>query len=560
MNHNGQSNKRSEEKLDDNGSTSSTRPQTHSIQAIQGGLAGTTGRDDYHGGLARSTVMSNPRQVVDDDAVRSVVSIGHRSNLVHDDDPRKSLVQDDDPRRSMVHDDDPPKRAGPGYDDDPVRSSMGLVDMYRSTDNYHDDPVRSLKIGPVQNQWMASMAPGKQGVQMAPNMFGGKHGIRMAPTGKSYNAFSARKSGTGSLGGDALPMRFAEPLPVQKQEPFGDQAWLQTQQRLLDEYQCYDDDMQADESDDMMMEEEQVIYNKDGIPALPSYYRRDSTYRVDPQIGGRATVTAIQEVLVKVRQDMQCYMDFRTVGPNQTEIEGEFHSNRAICEFVISTYAGSDADPQIWVEFRNLSCGIDAAQAYATLFHQVTNGLIKKNVLTELVDPTFQPYCAMEDPPRVDQEEARIDDEEVKSVLADRFRELKASNYLMNQRALTEEIMYVAEDYAGLVAEIPGVASQLANLLKKNAKQDSQVSKTVLNLVRTLIQFDSFVVELKNEEKKLTRAMIEAAESTNSRAWQRDIVDTLQGLQKVGIQCSSKKDDATYRRIQARLEAMDVQL
>lgn len=144
---------------------------------------------------------------------------------------------------------------------------------------------------------------------------------------------------------------------------------------------------------------------------------------------------------------------------------------------------------------------------------------------------------------------------EVKAGLEDRVRELGATNYLKNQRALTEEIMFVAEEYAALVAEISGLAKLLATLLKKNAKQDAQVSKTVLTLVRTLLPFECFTRELK-KETRLAKVLMEAADKANSAAWQRDIVTTLQALEKVGIQCKQKsKQDAFYRRVHGRVGA-----
>lgn len=335
-----------------------------------------------------------------------------------------------------------------------------------------------------------------------------------------------------------------------------------------------DDFWREEESDDvsseggMTMEEEEPAYTAGGIPALPSHYRRDSTFR--STLSGMQTVENIKRSLQAIRKTKKgVALNFRV---NGTQIEGEFRTTTAVCEYVINTYSskvtehiGSDEAEQIWVEFKHLTSGFQCMQAFGTLFHDVLTTLMKWGAVKELVDPTFHSFAVMmqDSTGTVASGEPGNDfaknagDEDLLAVLKDRIRELKGSLDLTTQRQLTEEIMFIAEGHAQLVVESPGIATILASLLRKNGKEDLQLSNTVLRLVRTLLAYKSFADELRAlpSKKSLAKALLEAADKTENVAWQSDLVSTLKALEKVGIKVKNKSRQ-TYFRIQTRVNAV----
>lgn len=335
-----------------------------------------------------------------------------------------------------------------------------------------------------------------------------------------------------------------------------------------------DDFWREEESDDvsseggMTMEEEEPAYTAGGIPALPSHYRRDSTFR--STLSGMQTVENIKRSLQAIRKTKKgVALNFRV---NGSQIEGEFSTTTAICEFVINTYSskvtddciGSDGGEQIWVEIKHLTSGFQCMQAFGTLFHDVLTTLMQWGAVKELVDPTFHSFAVMMQDTtgtvgsgKPGNDFVGASDEDLLAVVKDRIRELKGSLDLTTQRQLTEEIMFIAESHSRLVVESSGIATILASLLRKNAKEDLQLSKTVLRLVRTLLAYKCFADELKAlpTKKSLPKALLEAADSTENVAWQSDLVSTLKALEKVGIKVKSKKRQ-TYFRIQTRVNAV----
>lgn len=383
----------------------------------------------------------------------------------------------------------------------------------------------------------------------------------------------------GAMGGEALdfgmPMLNSQPktnplfgLQMAKQVPtgYGEEAFKNKQTDAIHSLNAYSDDTyeSEEESSEMGMEEEEdEERNDEWIRCLPSQpwqrnYRRDSTFRSTK--GGKQTVDDIKEALrsIILNNEGRYYGEFNIVDTN--DITGQFHSDIASCEFMINTYS---ADGEIWVEIKHMTTGEYALQAYTTLFHEFTTALIP-TTLVGLVEQNEIMFNALNvaDMPKstmgCDDSEEEKDyspteehTEEIRSVLKDLVRELAAANYLTNQRALTEEILFVAQNHAALVAEIPGLAKLLSSMLRKNAEHDTRIASTILSLIRALMPYEAFTQALK-EVKRIPKGLMKSAEQSSNTAWRSDVVKTLQVLEKVGICNKKKKQDAFYRSIQER--------
>lgn len=226
-------------------------------------------------------------------------------------------------------------------------------------------------------------------------------------------------------------------------------------------------------------------------------------------------------------------------------------------EDFINGLPGANRGDQTWMEVRNLESGFAAHQAFSLFSHELVSGLSKWGVIKGLVDTSYEPMVGLQESSCGQEGEMSEEDmdgpsaEELRIVVKERVNVLRNAVYVMNQRALSNELLSITKNYPESVANDPDVANVLVGLLKKNAQSDIQMSMALLRVVRMLLDYKNFIVGL--QKKKLPKTLLQTALDVNSITWQNDIVRTVMKLEKAGLRCKSRRLKETYNRIKERL-------
>jgi len=328
------------------------------------------------------------------------------------------------------------------------------------------------------------------------------------------------------------------------------------QYRQMDKSIMFELEQDDDVSSDMgMMAEED--------DAAPEFFRLDSTYECStdsiPQ-----TMAAVEDSLndIAASQRGERYLSYTQVTPSQ--FEGQFCQEARLCDFMITTW--TEGQNQIMLEFKNLSSGLDCKLSYDALKRELVTSLKTRKILNELYDNTFEPLAEMYfDGDDFEPISQAPDAGELKAIIQDRVQELGSANFVAKQRELTAEILCIAETHPELVAETPQLGGILAGMLKKNARSDIQMSRTINRLMRALLAYRRFDEGIKGASDStgkridVVKTLIQTAALTKDDAWASDLFNTILALQRIGMAVEGRRANDAYGRIQERAEAYNRQ-
>lgn len=386
-----------------------------------------------------------------------------------------------------------------------------------------------------------------------------------APMGESYDSFT--RADASVLRHDLAIAQPSFSVHQSPQKGFGinfenpgfqmaqqKQQYRQTDKSLfsfeLEDIQSWQANQQLSSDDDMAM----MAQDDD---ETPEFYRRDSTFECTTESVPQ-TMAAIGESLRIVASSQKLrHLTYTQVTCSQ--FEGQFCQDARLCEFMITIW--TEGQNQIMVELRNLSSGLDCKLSYDTFKRELVTSLKTRKILNELFDTTFEPLAEIHFGDEYEPISQTPDERELRALIQDRVHELHQANFLGKQRELSAEIMCIAKTQLGaqLVAEAPELAGILAGILKKNARSDIQMSRTILSLMRTLLAYRRFddVTDSSGKRVDVVKTLIQTADSTEDNAWATDLFDTILALQQSGMEVSGKRAKGAYTRIKARAEAFN---